>query len=250
MPRKRQSTDTSGPASKKTKTAKLVDAESAVDTYKPPRSQRWAKVSASANAEGDYRMVWKDEKKAYSYITLCKPYYATNSDSDSEDENSGDGDEGEDSTDDGEEGDDDGVERLGPRCEKRKRCVCFLPAATNPEHPWVVSWAGFCKFTNQFIHASLRDPDNFNMYTYNDHAGLGALEVLQNLFLDFEEAAKEKRGEWREQWAVCEGTAHWLLHQAGARLITYVYSPCVMGWDQVCLALRRRLNLPLGQLLT
>ncbi|KAI3319180.1 hypothetical protein HD806DRAFT_510258 [Xylariaceae sp. AK1471] len=238
MPPKRRSTGTSGPASKKAKTAKAAkaaktaDSESEADTYEPPRSKRWAKVSASGNADGDYRMVWKNEEKAYSYITLCTAYYAADSDSEDEDEeDSEDGDkEDDDSAEDGDEeedDDDDGVERLGPRCDRKKRCVCFLPAAANPEHPWVISWAGFRKFNNQFIHASLRNPDNFDMYTFNDHAGYGSLEVLQNLFLDFEEAAKEKRGEWREQWAVCEGTVHWLLHSNGALFTQIGDGECV-----------------------
>ncbi|KAK4159952.1 hypothetical protein QBC43DRAFT_120756 [Cladorrhinum sp. PSN259] len=37
------------------------------------------------------------------------------------------------------------------------------------------------------------------MYTFNDHSAYGALEVLQNVILDFEEA-----NGWQEKWAVCE----------------------------------------------
>ncbi|RAL07347.1 uncharacterized protein BO97DRAFT_378712 [Aspergillus homomorphus CBS 101889] len=49
----------------------------------------------------------------------------------------------------------------------------------------------------------LRDPDAFQMYTFNDHAGYGAVEVAQNMLLDFQEAS----GNWKEQWAICEGLA-------------------------------------------
>lgn len=49
---------------------------------------------------------------------------------------------------------------------------------------------------------SLRDPDGFGMYTYNDHFGYGVLEVAQNLVLDFDEAAT-----WKEKWSICEGAA-------------------------------------------
>jgi hypothetical protein len=58
------------------------------------------------------------------------------------------------------------------------------------------------------------------MYTFNHYAAYGALEVLQNLFLDFEEAAKEKGH--REQWAVCEGAVHWLLLSERAGFTQYV----------------------------
>ncbi|KAI8944430.1 hypothetical protein F4801DRAFT_571691 [Xylaria longipes] len=221
MPPKRKSTGSSGPASKKAKGAAAAT-PAAEDTYEPPRGERWAAVSGSANLEGNYRMVWKDEEKAYSYITLCSAYYVRDDDEDDEDDDSeaSDKDDSDDNEDDdedeegGEEDTGDGTKRLGPRCEK-KRCVCFKPLSANPEHPWVISWAGFNKFNSQFTLANLRIPDNFDMYTFNDHAGYGSLEVLQNLFLDFEEAAKDKRGGWREQWAVCECVAHWLLQQTG-----------------------------------
>ncbi|RAH41046.1 uncharacterized protein BO95DRAFT_374144 [Aspergillus brunneoviolaceus CBS 621.78] len=50
---------------------------------------------------------------------------------------------------------------------------------------------------------NLRNPDAFDMYTFNDHAGYGAIEVAQNMLLDFKEAA----GNWKEQWAICEALA-------------------------------------------
>ncbi|KAF7624367.1 hypothetical protein AFLA_008077 [Aspergillus flavus NRRL3357] len=52
----------------------------------------------------------------------------------------------------------------------------------------------------------LRDPDNFSMYTFNDHSAYGAIEVVQNMMLDFDEAS----GKWQQQWAVIEALA-WLL---------------------------------------
>ncbi|XHG02977.1 hypothetical protein AWENTII_006298 [Aspergillus wentii] len=53
------------------------------------------------------------------------------------------------------------------------------------------------------IMVDLRDPDSFSMYTFNDHAGYGGIEVAQNMLLDFHEAS----GNWKEQWAVCEALA-------------------------------------------
>ncbi|KAI1349420.1 hypothetical protein F5Y01DRAFT_187286 [Xylaria sp. FL0043] len=225
MPPKRKSTGSSGRANKKTKAAPAP----AEPEYKPPRSKRWSAVSASANAEADYRMVWKDEEKAYSYITLCQPFYVDDDGSEDEEEDDDDDSAGdvsdkddedkgeEEGEEDEEEGDAGEGKRLGPPCGK-KHCKCFKPYAANPDHPWVISWAGYEKFTNQFLHMFVRDPDRFGMYTFNDHAGYGTIEVLENLFLDFEEAAKEQRGEWREQWAICEGTVHWLLHNSSGAL--------------------------------
>ncbi|KAI0198763.1 hypothetical protein F4808DRAFT_251282 [Astrocystis sublimbata] len=231
MPPKRKSTG-SEPAGKKAKASGSAAAASssssssssskpAVLDYKPPRSARWEKVSASANLETDYRMVWRDEKKAYRYITLCKAWYAK--DYESEEESARGPHAGKYSDPDvegaGDEYDEDSSKRTAPRCGK-ENCVCFkaVPAKSNPEHPWVVSWAGFSMFNTLFTHSMLRNPDYFSMYTFNDHAGYGSLEILQNLLLDFEAAAKEGRGDgWREQWAVCECAAHWILHQEGGQ---------------------------------
>ncbi|OOO07094.1 hypothetical protein OAory_01092970 [Aspergillus oryzae] len=56
------------------------------------------------------------------------------------------------------------------------------------------------------IMLDLRGPDNFSMYTFNDHSAYGAIEVVQNMMLDFDEAS----GKWQQQWAVIEALA-WLL---------------------------------------
>lgn len=218
------------------RTADAAAVEPVEPKYKPPRSKRWSDVSASANAEAAYRMVWKNKEKAYSYITLCSAFGVESDDEDDDDDDSDGGleSEGRKKADEKKEqereeeeewvdvdvdDDDDGAERLGPRCRK-KPCYCYkrVDSDSNPEHPWVISWAGMRKFENQFLHVYVRIPDYFSMYTFNDHAAYGSLQVLQNLVLDFEEAAKD----WREQWAICEGVAHWLSHHASGQYYMYV----------------------------
>jgi hypothetical protein len=49
-------------------------------------------------------------------------------------------------------------------------------------------------FHKQFIYYRLRVPD-FRMYTFNDHKGYGLIEMLQNIFLNYEKARKV--GNWR-----------------------------------------------------
>ncbi|KAI0517226.1 hypothetical protein F5B22DRAFT_114280 [Xylaria bambusicola] len=216
MPPKRKSTGSNSQTNKKTKAA----TPPAEPKYEPPRSNRWSAVSASANAEKDYRMCWKDEEKAYSYMTLCSPSYAEEEDEDEENDK-GDADNG--GSENAETSDDEAVIIEGegedgegtkqPRCGIN--CVCFKPLTANPDHPWVISDAGYSKFMNQFLHNFVRVPDLFSMYIFNDWAAYGSLEILENLYLDFEEAEKKQRGGWREQWAICEGTVHWLLHHTG-----------------------------------
>jgi len=60
-----------------------------------------------------------------------------------------------------------------------------------------------------------RDPDTFGMHTYNDYFGYGCLEMAQNLILDFDEA----KGNWKEQWVVCETTALFFLKYADPMFI-------------------------------
>ncbi|KUI56209.1 hypothetical protein VP1G_03611 [Cytospora mali] len=54
--------------------------------------------------------------------------------------------------------------------------------------------------------APLRCPDVFGMYTYNDHAAYGIIEVIENMFLDYQEA-----GSWKDQWVICEGLVLFVL---------------------------------------
>lgn len=53
---------------------------------------------------------------------------------------------------------------------------------------------------------AVRNPDNFEMYTKNDHAGYGVMQVMENLIIDFATASRIE-GNWQEQWALCEAMA-------------------------------------------
>lgn len=87
-----------------------------------------------------------------------------------------------------------------------KDAQCQKPANENPDHPWILTYGGFRKWISQLNMAALRCPDNFGMYTFNDHEAYGYLEVCQNSFLDWDEATT-----WQHQWFVCEGLALFLL---------------------------------------
>jgi len=98
-----------------------------------------------------------------------------------------------------------------PRCDGGKSCLCGKPAADFPDRVWVVSRAGWEKYRTQMKQADLRDPNELDVYTFNDHWGYGMLEVVQNLLLDFNEAGYRNGRGWREQWAVTEALALFLL---------------------------------------
>ncbi|KXX80644.1 hypothetical protein MMYC01_203400 [Madurella mycetomatis] len=175
-----------------------------------PRSDRWAAVSGSANADADYRQSMENPVTAYSFVCLCRAPFTVGIDDDEEDEEEDEAEEG--------KGKGKGKrEEKKPPCDGGKTCLCNKPAAEHPGHVWKLSAAGKRKFFTQRIHFELRCPDNFGMYTFNDHAGYGMLEIVQNLILDFEEAA----GNHKEQWAVCEALA-FLLHSDITETLTHI----------------------------
>lgn len=93
------------------------------------------------------------------------------------------------------------------------------PASEHPQYPWIVSQAGWAKYMAQFTFARLRNPDMFQMYTFNHHIRYGILEMVQNLLLDFAEA----KDSWQQQWAVVEATVLWLLDDESADINGFVF---------------------------
>jgi len=162
------------------------------------KSKRWSAVSGSANLEVAYRIDTKDKNKAYKFVCMCQVPFSTG-EGDSDDEDDWD-------DEDEEEQDQDSDKPKRARCDGGKTCLCDKAAADHPDHPWKLTYAGKAKFFAQRTHAGLRDPDRFSMYTHNDHANYGVLELVENLINDFEEAGDN----WKEQWAVCEALALFL----------------------------------------
>jgi hypothetical protein len=198
MPTKRAS---SGPdsAAKRAKEAEVPMAE-----WKDivAVSKRWSKVSSSRNIDAEYKwMRDRDLEKAYSYVCICTAPFARDDDDDDEDE-----DEDEDEEEEGEEEEGEEEEPPKQRCDGGRTCLCDKPASEHPDHPWQILQAGKLKWLMQRSMCDIRDPDGFGMYIYNDWSAWGALEVLENLILDFVEA----KGNWKEQWVVVEGMAWWL----------------------------------------
>lgn len=57
------------------------------------------------------------------------------------------------------------------------------------------------------VMADMRDPEPWLLSTFNEHAFVGTVEVIQNYFLDFEEAAGN---DYKEQWVICETFAYFM----------------------------------------
>ncbi|OIW26346.1 hypothetical protein CONLIGDRAFT_469830 [Coniochaeta ligniaria NRRL 30616] len=207
MPPKKRSGSTSNAApaqSKKSKPDDLPDVEHAGILHE---SKRWVAVSGSRNLDAEYKHYLKNEdgtEKPYEYICMCRaPWNAGDSD-DEEDE--------EDEDDDDDEEEDETEKTKKPACDGGKTCLCRKPAAEHPDHPWIITNAGFLKFHAQRTMMDLRDPDMWAMYIYNDFHAYGVLEVFENLLLDWLEA----EGNWKEQWVVCQTIVWFLLDHASA----------------------------------
>lgn len=98
MPPKRQSngSSASGNPAKKSKTG----ANPSAALPEIPRDPRWSKVSASANADMEFKMITRDPVKAFSWVCLCESRFH-GEDEDEEDEES---EEEKDEEEDGEKG--------------------------------------------------------------------------------------------------------------------------------------------------
>ncbi|WDK12505.1 hypothetical protein CGRA01v4_03785 [Colletotrichum graminicola] len=160
-------------------------------------SNRWSAVSASRNADNDYKKALEDTD-AYAYTCRCPFGAKSGGDFDDDDEDEFEDDE-----------DDEGHQQ--PKCDGGETCLCTKPAEEHPDAPFFMTNAGYRKLMTQNIHCELRDPDNFGMYTYNDHAAYGVLQVIQNIILDFEEA----KDNWKEQWVICEAMVPFIWYLSG-----------------------------------
>ncbi|KAL3471857.1 hypothetical protein BJX99DRAFT_262888 [Aspergillus californicus] len=129
MPPKRTAENPPAASSKRAKT----DTTSSAPKI---RSKRWSAVSVSGNLQQLYqeRVKYDDWK--------C--------DDDDEDE-----DEDKDA--------DDNDKPKKAKCSNGKMCLCNKPATEHPEHPDIISVAGFQKCIDQLIHTNLHNPDLFEM---------------------------------------------------------------------------------------
>ncbi|KAK4213916.1 hypothetical protein QBC37DRAFT_315491 [Rhypophila decipiens] len=195
-PRKRVSSeanDSSTSAPKRVASGNGPTLSTATPASKPKpkvkKTARWAKFSVSANLAAEYEKLTSEGKaNPGEFICLCQVPF----------------DLGEDASD--SEAESESPEKSKPkRCDGGKTCLCKKPASENPNHKWVISSAGKVKFFQQQTHHGIRNPDNFSMYTFNDHSAYGTLEVIQNLILDFVETPDaEEQDSWKERWVVVE----------------------------------------------
>ena len=79
------------------------------------------------------------------------------------------------------------------------------------------------------LSTTVLNPDNFDMYIHNDFVGYAIMELVENLYVDFDEAA----GDWKMQWAICEATALYFQTDAIMPMVGFVsLAPRILSGDR------------------
>ena len=102
--------------------------------------------------------------------------------------------------------------RIEVSCAEEGKCVCMQAADAHPNHPWIVTKAGYDLFKEWTHQMYCRDPENFGMYITSKWDGYGASEVVENMFLAFNKEVKKskKKREPLAIWSHIEGMALFL----------------------------------------
>ncbi|KAK4064239.1 uncharacterized protein Triagg1_9035 [Trichoderma aggressivum f. europaeum] len=137
---------------------------------------------------------------------------------DEEDSNDGDGEDDDDDDDD----DDDEARGSGNKAsaadketkkkeaEAKEEALCDRVgklASRHPEHLWVSSLGGYERFKWWTQEICKRNQDDYSLHVYNDFSWYGTIEVLENLFVQFERVVKSKTAQPLEVWREVEGLA-------------------------------------------
>ncbi|KAL2698660.1 hypothetical protein AAEP93_010048 [Penicillium crustosum] len=186
MPPKRKSTDSAASGAKKPKDS-TTNPEVDMET-KRALDKRWAPVSVSRNADSEFRLQTRDPVKAYAYVCLGRAPWNTRQNDEFEDEY---------------EEDEESIEQKKKDDAEADNATTLKPASEHPGEKWIFTNAGVEKWITLNLSTTVRNPDNFDMYIHNDFFGYAIMELVENLYVDFDEAA----GDWKMQWAICEATA-------------------------------------------
>jgi hypothetical protein len=178
------------------------------------RSKRWAAVSNSKNIDREfYELITKDPDRSYTFMCVCNPLVDDDEEEEGEEEDDDEHSSVIDEWSEDEHGSDPEdkpekkkkkLPKSGP-CDGGKTCPCTKTSAELPDYPFTFTRAGIGRHHAASDMMDMRNPDAMGMYTFNDHMAYGALEVVQNMMLDFDEAYQGNR--LLELWSVLEGIA-------------------------------------------
>ncbi|KAH0339813.1 hypothetical protein KCU81_g7121, partial [Aureobasidium melanogenum] len=209
-PRKRAAdAEASASQAKSTKTNASATAGAASDesAQQEPDVQETQSTSQAPNNDStdsgsdDHEMTEEKLKQdPHAYITNCLPRFEFKDRYNKKRQDDEDYDEG-----DGEAG------RAWAKEHNEKKCPCFDKSRTDG---WAMMRKAFTrKIDVETIEVPHRDPDCFGMYVYNDFAGYGYQEVVENNMAEFNKILNSKNGKTEELWTILESMPIWLLDE-------------------------------------
>ncbi|KAM7189553.1 hypothetical protein V8F20_010092 [Naviculisporaceae sp. PSN 640] len=207
MPRKRAAPASSSGSSTTKRPRQSTDRDDSTPDPPLPPTKRWSEVSASRNADHKYKL-FTETDKAYEFHCLYDPAFRPVQIDDDEDH------EEEDKENRNVSNISDTPTSKSKSSSKKPEPIPLdvgteemegKPASEYPNHPYTMTCAGNHRLHYIRVHSSFRNPGTFGLHTFNDHMAYGAMEVIENIVLDYEEASKA--GNYREQWAICEAIA-------------------------------------------
>lgn len=75
------------------------------------------------------------------------------------------------------------------------------PASELPDHKWIMLRKAVVLLANAMREAEYHDPDNFQMYVYNDFFGYGLMEMVENFLVDYHKEFSKKQQNLKATWA-------------------------------------------------
>lgn len=165
------------------------EVEKAARTMQNHDKDRWSEPSGSKNLDWQYHMDMLDREFSDQFICIFDPLNVNDEDD--------------------EDYEDFYEEPFKPedalprgKCDTGERYPCDVPASSMPHHDATVSVAGLAKYHIAIDMLKLGHPEIATLHTFKCHHSYGALEVVQNLMLDFDEALRAK--DWHRTWAIIE----------------------------------------------
>ncbi|KAI9693573.1 MAG: hypothetical protein M1820_009139 [Bogoriella megaspora] len=94
--------------------------------------------------------------------------------------------------------------------ECKEKDIYLKPVAEHPGWRFFTMRKAWKMQLDLEIGAEYRDPDAFDMYTYNDFYGYGLQELFENMFVAFNTEFTKKTPSLEELWAVVAALGHWV----------------------------------------
>jgi hypothetical protein len=192
---KKDASTTAGAASTEAAQGELTDHE--IETP-AQQSDNDSNVADPEDHDMNEAMVQKDP---YTYIRNCAPRFEFEARYNKEHEEDEDFDE-------------EKASELFADEHNNRKCACFDKDRTDG---WSMMRKAFARKMNaETIEIPHRDPDFFNMYVYNDFAGYGYQEVVENNMAEFSKIYNSKDGKTEELWTIVESMIWWMVEEPHA----------------------------------